>query len=401
MAGNVTKRIKKKTKISSKGFKRAFPFIKQDQQQKCLQSQHTNVALLSSAIASNESNRYSVQSDDETSTCSSTIDVEGVLIFPNVRRLTQSSPPLALFDSMPGLNRQSSIIKGSSFLSLTRRRCSSRATSLSSSAPPILQTRSPYQSKKEQNNLPATLKRCRSKSDAKHLSINYSAWELRQSTSTRRRHGNSFSRIAEAHGVLAETRDSGIDIIQTGSSGSLFLPAEVSPANRFVPIGFEEDYVADSFDSNDYDICKVPMSEDNDENPPAETLVANVTVTPIIPIFSSADLFGSDDEDDSVHQQDLSSAPGLNDISLVGSDRSSTNSDETPRLESHRRSSSNELIREKGQRHQKQGRYHVDKYCAPMEYEDDDWFPQVKEEIMKLSSFFASNCGSNVGEIIN
>ena len=122
-------------------FKNVFPF---KQKQQTYPSADRTPAK--TAIASDFA-------DDETSTCSSVVDTEGVLIFPLAQRLTASSAPTAIIDRMPGANLKQGDNKqhrGDSLLSFGRRR------RISSS--PRIPARSPYQSKKTRKSLPASLK---------------------------------------------------------------------------------------------------------------------------------------------------------------------------------------------------------------------------------------------------
>jgi hypothetical protein len=207
---------------------------------------------------------------------------------------------------------------------------------------------SPYMSKTSEKSLSPMLKKCqRNRSDTKqHCIDNKSAWEQRQPASMstgrsrsglsksegrirsglsksegriksglsksmgRSRSGLSIGRsrgsgislgrsmgsglsitVEEPH-FTTETRDAyytGMaDIIETPSSSeSLSLPVEVSPAYKFVPIGYEED--ADyykSFDSQDYDICKEFNDDEIDQEakaPSVKIVVGSSSAKNVVP----------------------------------------------------------------------------------------------------------------------
>lgn len=292
-----TKRNNKKSKMNPKAFKKAFSFRQSHQQSG--HPQHTIGRTSPSASDIQNRNRYTKSNssssaggygtpqidDDDASSCSSTFDVDGVLVFPTAQRLTTTScPPVAMLDSIPGLKQGSTKQqKGDGFL-FRRSGSAKGASSLSSSAPPALSA--PYESKQALKNLPPTLKHCR-KSSSKKQSMKNSAWERRQPVSTSRRANTSFSRsmgsgIAEGREVFfTENRDP-VQMVAVGQTGSsdYYLPPEVSPANKFVPIGYEEDDDDDfSFNSQDYDICKQSMSEDGEEVDHPATLAATVVAS--------------------------------------------------------------------------------------------------------------------------
>ena len=283
MAGHSTG--KKKLRINPKAFKNAFSF-KQNPQ-----SSHSHQATAGGAATydiHHQNKRHkgdspkavggygTPQYDDDSSTCSSTFETEGLLVFPTAQRLTASCPPAAILDGIPGLKNSSG--KPPKGMNLRRSSSARRASNyLSSSSPPALLLQSPYQSKKAQRNLPPTLKNCR-KTSAKRSIEHTSAWERRQPLDTTSRRANksmsggiSIMEDREAFFSSDNTAEARLEMLRAESSDSLFiLPPEVSPANKFVPIGCEEDFEDDdlSFNSQDYDICKVPLSELAAQAPP-------------------------------------------------------------------------------------------------------------------------------------
>lgn len=276
-------------------------------------------------------------SGDDASTFSTS-----VLIVPSVQRLTASSPPLAILDR----------IYGSNSLSTGR---SSRNLTLFSSSPPVLQTTgSPYQSKKAQKSLSATLKNCHHKSDAKQ---SYSAWERRHPST---RNTGSDTPWLRPIGVAEGSRV--VDIAITESTNSEFLPPDISPATRFVPIGHEEeDDGIISFASDDYDICTNSVGEFSHY----QTRVDNTSMNE----YSDDVMFDKysvslDVETKLLH--DLPPSP----LSTEGTSSQSRDS--------------YVMVRKKG--HQKgQYRFHSEKSG---DHDSKDWFPNMKQEIMRLASCF-------------
>jgi len=385
----------------------------------------------------NTTNRFSPISDVDTSTCS-TIDADGVLIFPMAQRLTASSPPVAILDRISGLDHGIKRQRSDTFLPL--RRCS-----FSSQA---IQTRSPYQSKQEQKNLSPILKSCRSKSDAKY-SMSHSAWERRQPMPMigRSRSISYSSGITDARRAYIETIDSINDIKRTESSNSLvLLPPEVSPANKFVPIGCEEDFDNCSFHSDDYDICKERMTEEVDHTAPAVAVVINRSMDPdtadystqsknanqLVPATTTSSKSNSRANAHDKYTQPSAAEPnGSNNIkrkkkhlkhSSIGNHTDSfegtrkklngvTRQDLPPSpisTDNTSRDSIDLIMQERSSSKQKlERRFNIDcvtldddqdmddKYCVSLEHQDEDWFPSIKQEIMKLSSVFTSNCGAD------
>jgi hypothetical protein len=300
-----------------------------------------------------------------------------VLIFPTVQRLTASSPPLKILHGIHGLKQDWDCVgrrKGIT-LGIRRKRSCSRISALSSIAPPAFQTkRSPYQSKTTQRNLSATLKSCGRKSDAK---FSHSAWERRPASTSKTAKSACLRSISvfDEHHAFAESDGARIiDIVRTDTSNSLFLPPEVSPANKFVPIGHEVDD-DDSFASDDYDICKEKIGEDNDWAVGESTIRSPSTATP--PPFRR---LPTDSPKIVVTHEKYSQSTKLHQPpSSVSLDNSSS------------QNSADFVQREGLQKDQERVR---DKYCIPLDYEDDDdWFPNMKQEILKVASLL-SNCGA-------
>ena len=408
MAGYGTKR-RAILNPKAKGFKKAFSFKQQqqqdhEQQQQRLQqhssSQHHTSST--SSLAPVSGRQYSVSSgDDLSSTCSSTIDTEGLLIFPSVQRLTASSPPpLAILDSisdLPGSISSSNHDKKR----LGRRNIVSKVSNVSSSSAPsvLQQARAPYQSKKAQRNLQPALKTYRRKSDyAKHATaINNSAWERRQPMSTGRKEGISFSR-SKSNGRIsamderqmlfaAETREYTDDdehILHSGSSNSFNLPAEVSPANRFVPIGYEEDMDIFSFNSDDYDICKAEDVEELQQ--PVTSKPAVVKKKPVVSTSSKkkATKKTSSSKKVSATTSFDDSQNGIKQQPSLASTAASTLVESITSLEAA-------IFMGGGESPDSvDGKYAVpsDKYdCRPLVSDDTDWFGYI-------SSFIISSCGA-------
>lgn len=353
MAGYSSKRHGKKAKVNPKGFKKAFSFKQQEDGK--LHHHHG---------AAKPKNRITASDD-------------GVLVFPAVQRLTETSPPLAIIDGIPGLKQQGS--GQHTGLSLVRRRSSSRTPS--ASAPPALQTRSPYESKKAQKSLPATLKNCRRSRPEMKDATNYSAWERRQPIPSSRGNAkcSAMYAIAEAYQAVDEPRFASPAMFgaieQADSSNSLFLPPEVSPANKFIPIGYsyEEDDI--SFASENYDICKEGLGEEDQQDIP---LAAPATVA----VHARPD---EDQDDRMVDKYDFGILDKYS-CSIKDLPPSPVATDDTSSSGSfgYRRRRAQESITCQG-----------DRYCVELEHRDDlDWFPYVKQEVMKLSSRFMSNCGA-------
>lgn len=283
---------------------------------------------------------------------------DDVLIFSTPKRLTESSPPLEILDS----------------IHKRRDRSSSGFSALSSLVlKSVYSSRLPYQIKMTRKNLPSTLNRCAHKSDAKH---SYSAWE-RQTVSTRKT--TMFTNLRTISGLdgysaFAESDHKGkINIVQIEPSESWFLPLEVSPGNKFIPIGREVDD-HQSFASDDYDILKQEINDGDDwpgsavgEDRESKVQSHSAVNLPVeYPMTTTTCERHSQPTD--IHQQ-------LSQVSL--DDTMSRNSTEF--LQTDELQEEHEYIR--------------NKYCIPREHEDHgDWFPDIKEEILKVASLF-SNCG--------
>lgn len=174
---------------------------------------------------------------------------ESTIHAPIPRRLTSCSPPLELFDSNMNSN-QKNILKWK--------------RSLSSSAPLPGQVRAPYMSKKQKANLSRSL-RPKSAGSVK------SAWERSGSGASSMHSGGGLFSCADdfrfnkdrLKGSFAPDDDS---FSQT-SNNAILHPA-ISPAYKFIPIGFsfESDCEEKSFCSEDYDICKEEIASGNIEN---------------------------------------------------------------------------------------------------------------------------------------
>mmetsp|Transcript_6874 Transcript_6874/g.14665 ORF Transcript_6874/g.14665 Transcript_6874/m.14665 type:complete len:500 (-) Transcript_6874:83-1582(-) len=180
---------------------------------------------------------------------------ESTIHAPIPRRLTSSSPPLELFDSNVNSNLKN-------ILPWKR--------SLSSSTPLPGQVRAPYMSKKQKANLSKSL-RTNSAGNVK------SAWDRSGSGASSLHSGGGLFSCADdfpfngdrLYDSLAPDNDS---FSQT-SNNAILHPA-ISPAYKFIPIGFsfESDCEDKSFCSEDYDICKEETASGNIEiESPAST----------------------------------------------------------------------------------------------------------------------------------
>ena len=369
MTGHGAKKRGSKASIHPKGFKQIFS-------SKQLDCDYHPVASSSSVARINRSMTRTICSTDD------------VLIFPTVQRLTTSSPPLAILDGIYGLKQErKGVPRG-----LRRNRSCSRISVLSSLAPPAFQTtRSPYQSKMAQKNLSLALKGCTRKSDAKY---SCSAWE-RRPVSTRKSTMSTYltsNSLFNGHRAFAESVGARmITIARTESSDSLFLPPEVTPANKFVPIGREVDDDC-SFASDDYDICKEDFGEENDwpgtaaGNHQEIQFHSSSTVAPPPPPPPPP----------SPGRRLLADSPEVN---CTYDKSQSTKLHQPPSpvsLDSTSSENSADFVRREGLQEEPQPVR--DRYCIPLEHEDDDdddWFPNMKDEIMNVASWF-SNCGATV-----
>lgn len=279
---------------------------------------------------------------DETSTISNS-----VIIVPSVQRLTASSPPLAMLES----------IHGPKSLSARRSIKSSKRLAIFSSAPLMIQATvtSPNGSKKTQKRISATLKNDHCKSDEKY----YSAWERRQPSSLNK---NDHPYRTRQNTIAEESRK--VDITITDSSNSEFLPPNISPAYKFVPIGHEEDDDDNSFASGDNDICTLSGNECDHQH----ERVDNISIHGY-----------SDDVIHDKYSVVLENEFGSTMDCLPPSPLSTENT-------SSRSRESYVSVREGRQKQ----RCHIDKPC---DQNNKDWFPHVKQEIMKLASCF-TQCGA-------
>ena len=277
-----------------------------------------------------------------------------VLIVPSVQRLTASSPPLAILDR----------INGSKNLPSGYPLSSSKTLTLASSAPPMVQiSGSPFQNKKVHKRLTGKPKN-ECKSEAKCLT---SAWERRQPSSLNAKDYPPWLRqscsLAEGSRV--------VDITITDSSNSELLPPDISPANKFVPIGHEEDDDGISFASGDYDIFPQPDSvgECNHQKSRVDNTSMDDYSDDIIHDKYSVSL-----EEEAYLPIDLPPSP----LSTEGTSSWSRESYVSVRgKDEHRVQYPNSS-------------FHAAKSC---DQTNKDWFPNVKQEIMKLASCF-TQCGA-------
>ena len=269
-----------------------------------------------------------------------------LLIVPSVQRLTASSPPLAMLDR----------IHGSKSMSIGQ----TKTLTLFSSTRPMIQTHSasPYQSKKAQKRLSATLKNFHCKSDEKY---SYSAWERQQPSSLNRRDNSTWLRpMSVTEGSMV------VDITITESSNSEFLPPDISPANKFVPIGHEEDDDGISFASGDYDFCEKSVVECNHQH----TRVDN----------TSMDDYSNDMDKYSVLLENEDEAPDDLPPSPLSTEDTSSWSRES-------------YVSTRRIRPQKEQFHHSAK--SSCDQKNKDWFPNVKQ----LASCF-TQCGATSKSIL-
>jgi len=404
MSGQILKGGGGKANFNSKKFKNAFSFKQQDQKKR-LQSHQEEESTTNSSVAKKKKRyRKAASPADDSTVCSD--DKESILIFPTVQRLTASSPPLTIGqqkcdNGFFGIER-----------SLSLRRSSSKGISSSArSAPPSMQTnRSPYQSRKEKKNLPETLKSCRrsaSSSSGRIVNDKYtmnesaSAWERRLVSTSGSRVNSSRTPSKSFGGYSMINEDEVFAIRQTksDSSNGSFLPVEVTPANKFVPIGLEDDDVCDDvpFNEEDYDICILPISEDEEaDKSAAKTQVVKTKnkkkATPPSASENTAVKSKAQDLDKYQHEQDRYSLPP-SPVSTGDTDWTSLESKDTEEetncygfnLGGAAEHELSPIC--KGS----------DKYCvAASEYypNDNEWVAYARQEIMRLSSLFTSDCSS-------
>ncbi len=275
-----------------------------------------------------------------------------VLIVPSVQRLTASSPPLAMLDR----------IHGSKHTSIGQ----TKTLTLFSSARPMIQTHiaSPYQSKKARKRLSATLQNYHCKPDEEH---SYSAWERQQPSSLNRKDNSTWLKpISVAEG----SRVVGIAI--TESLNSEFLPPDISPANKFVPIGHEEDDDGISFASGDFDICEKSVDECNHQHTRVDDTSMNGYSEDILQDKYSVLLENEDEAPDDPTPSPLSTE-----------DTSSW--------------SRESYVSTRGMGPQKEHFHHSVKSSCDLN--NKDWFPNVKQEIMKLASCF-TQCGATSKSVL-
>ena len=229
-------------------------------------------------------------------------------------------------------------------------------------APPAFQTtRSPYQSKMAQKNLSVTLTGCARKSDAKY---SYSAWERRPVSTSKSAMSTYLSSISlfDGHRAFAESVGARmITIARTESSDSLFL-------------------------------CKEDFGEETDwpgtaaGNHQESQFHSSSTVAPPPPPPPPP----------SPGRRLLADSPEVN---CTYDKSQSTKLHQPPSpvsLDSTSSENSADFVRREGLQEEPQPVR--DRYCIPLEHEDDDdddWFPNMKDEIMNVASWF-SNCGATV-----
>ena len=228
--------------------------------------------------------------------------------------------------------------------------------------------------------------------------------------------GSGLSITVEEPHFTTETRDAyytGMaDIIETPSSSeSLSLPVEVSPAYKFVPIGYEED--ADyykSFDSQDYDICKEFNDDEIDQEakaPSVKIVVGSSSAKNVVPPSPGSDA-STDDKyapsSSSGHKQAAASCTSSYKQHGVGYINRQQDLPPSPVPTDDISEESNDFVHtsQASKKQQFEDRYNIDRYqCALSEHiEDQDWFLDVKQEIMKMSSFFMSSCGAKTGDTL-
>lgn len=191
--------------------------------------------LLIDAIQENRS--QSDSSTDEETLESSTCINNGFLIVPIPRRQDAFVPPKSMFDGVPKRRKSKSMTK----LLGWNTRSQSTKSSVSSSRT----VQSPYISKSSFNNLSPSLRSSGQMSG--------SAWQKPTSSIIPLR-----SSINDEESTQHVTPPSVVEMnVPLSTSDSFTLPIVISPAFKFVPIGYSSD--ADdccSFHSSDYDVCK-------------------------------------------------------------------------------------------------------------------------------------------------
>lgn len=406
-----------KPRLNTKVFKKVFSF---KQKQPAHPSGESSAPADTTPAKTSSSGEYGASlSDDETSTCSSTVDTEGVLIFPLAQRLTASSPPAAVLDRVAGVPWSKGDPKpprGEGFLTFGRRR------RLSSS--PRTRTRSPYQSKKTRKNLPASLSfaRCHTSNngvDPRSAFLSYhSPRERRQrflaSVSTRSVDltfsTSKGSGIIEERPDVGDSTDAGIHFVQTASSNSSILPPEVSPALRFVPIGCEEDNDDSSIgsvDGDDPSTAAATVATGEPSTPDAHRTTSAPSATkPLATTVAPAAGAARQETDAGPASRPDGGSPDDPGPCMAGASRcaSGAGSDHpppslAPTEDTASWESPGPFVGTWGAAERVPN---MDSYCASLEeHQVEDWFPTIRremfptlrQEMMKLSMMFTSNCG--------
>ena len=280
--------------------------------------------------------------------------VSHALIVPTVERLTASSPPLAILEDIYGLkqvvvNRDDAGYRKSKLKKMIHRtRCQNKQQCL-------------YQSKSVKINL---------SSHARHP---YSAWNrCPQSTGKSSIHMRSKSiNHSNVRDEYVKSYDNcTITIVRAESQDSMSLPALVSPANRFIPIGHEgDDHMAtlskEIDDANDWSEVTAMGFGSHAESPFIASPVSLASPPPLIRIVTDI-TYDRYSHPSTVHQQQPQIILSPNNQQMLEKE-----------LES--------------QQKYEHGAFLLDR-------EDDvtiDWFPILKQEIFKVAMLI--NCGSVTG----
>lgn len=426
MTGNNAKQRSRRTTLNTRVFKKVFAF-------KQKQPSHPSGASPTPAERTHANKTSSAgdcgfsSPDDETSSCASTVDTEGVLIFPTAQRLTASSPPAAILDRISGAkNGDNKQRRGDVFLSFGRRSRTSPA--------PLLGPRSPYQSKRTRKNLSATLR-----ANGEELS-HHSPWERRYqypASESTRSMDLSFSTskevgIVEELQAINESMDTATRVVQTTSSNSSILPPEVSPAFRFVPIGCEEDDDCSMSSVDDVDqsttattavITRIPAAHGSNNTSVAQSAAIDPSAAAAT-IVKTASGTGStsnpcrDVNACSSNESESGNDGGNDKYSPASGEEAHASRDESdtsraatwrqlppslaPTEDTPSRDSPGLLIKGLGSpARDADPRYNIDSYCVALEdHHVEDWFPTLREEIMKLSTIFTGHCGAASADTI-
>jgi len=184
---------------------------------------------------------------------------------------------------------------------------------------------------------------------------------------------------------------------KSDSSNGSFLPVEVTPANKFVPIGLEDDVCDDvPFNEEDYDICILPISEDEADKSVAKAQVVktkNKNKTTPTASENTAVKSKAQDLDKYQHEQDRYSLPP-SPVSTGDTDWTSLESNNTEEETNWYGGFNLGGAAEQELSPICKG---SDKYCvAASEYypNDNEWVAYARQEIMRLSSLFTSDCSS-------